>query len=293
MSELQGRVLKNYNGFYYVAVEGITYACKVRGRMKQNRFSLVTGDQVAFVPAGRAEGMIVRVLPRKNFLRRPALANLDLLAVTFACATPAFSYLLADKLLVFAAQARIPALLILNKCDLATAGEAEAIRDVYAGAGYEVHVVSTASGAGIDGLRECLRGRICAFGGPSGAGKSSLANAVDPTVSLRTGSVSGKTGRGRHTTGYAQLLPFDGGYIADTPGFGNLLMENFAAAELADCFPEFAARKNGCRFLSCSHLHEPGCAVRAAVESGEIAASRYRSYIDIFAEIKDFTERQG
>ena len=293
MSELQGRVLKNYNGYYYVSVEDKIYTCKVKGKMKQNRFSLATGDMVSFQMGEKDEGMIKKVLPRKNFLLRPTIANLDLLVVTFACASPDFSYLLADKLFAFAELAKIPAILVLNKKDIAPDGLIEEVKATYEKIGYEVFAISADNDEGIESLREKLRGKICAFGGPSGVGKSSTINAIDNTVDLRTGEVSEKIGRGKHTTRYAQLLPFDEGYIADTPGFGNLLFEDFDEKNLVDCFREFAEFEDGCKFCPCNHTHEPVCGVKEAVANGEVAQSRYQSYLDILQEIKEIKEKEG
>ena len=293
MSELQGRVLKNYNGYYYVSVEDKIYTCKVKGKMKQNRFSLATGDMVSFQMGEKDEGMIKKVLPRKNFLLRPTIANLDLLVVTFACASPEFSYLLADKLFALAELAKIPAVLVLNKKDIAPDGLIEEVKATYEKIGYEVFAISADNNEGIEPLREKLRGKICAFGGPSGVGKSSTINAIDNTVDLRTGEVSEKIGRGKHTTRYAQLLPFDEGYIADTPGFGNLLFEDFDEKNLVDCFKEFAEFEDGCKFCPCNHTHEPVCGVKEAVASGEVSQSRYQSYLDILQEIKEIKEKEG
>ena len=293
MSELQGRVLKNYNGYYYVSVEDKIYTCKVKGKMKQNRFSLATGDMVSFQMGEKDEGMIKKVLPRKNFLLRPTIANLDLLVVTFACASPDFSYLLADKLFALAELAKIPAILVLNKKDITPDGLIDEVKATYEKIGYEVFAISADNDEGIEPLREKLRGKICAFGGPSGVGKSSTINAIDNTVDLRTGEVSEKIGSGKHTTRYAQLLPFDEGYIADTPGFGNLLFEDFDEKNLVDCFREFAEFEDGCKFCPCNHTHEPVCGVKEAVASGDVAQSRYQSYLDILQEIKEIKEKEG
>lgn len=293
MSELQGLVLKNYNGYYYVQVANAVYTCKVKGKMKQNRFSLATGDRVLLEPGEQGEGMIKQVLPRKNFLLRPTMANLDLFVATFACATPDFSFLLADKLLALAELAQIPALLVLNKEDQAPTGLIEKVRAVYEPIGYEVYTLSAKEGTGVETLRERLKGRVCAFGGPSGVGKSSTINAIDSSVDLRTGTVSEKIGRGKHTTRFAQLLPFDEGYIADTPGFGNLLLEGMEPEQALAAFREFAQYEDGCRFCPCSHTHEPVCGVKEAVASGAIAASRYESYLAMLEEIRLLKEKEG
>ena len=297
MAELAGRVLKNYNGYYYVKVDGVEqpYTCKVKGKMKKNRFSLATGDIVNFEVSSeeKGEGMITTVLPRKNFLLRPTMANLDLFVATFACAAPDFSFILADKLLALAELARIPAILVLNKEDTAPAGLIAQVRSVYEPIGYEVFTLSAEQGTGVEVLRERLRGKICAFGGPSGVGKSSTINAIDSTVDLRTGAVSEKIGRGKHTTRFAQLLPFDEGYIADTPGFGNLLLEGLDEQQILAAFREFASYEQGCRFCPCTHTHEPVCGVKEAVAAGDIAQSRYESYLLMLQEVKDLQEKEG
>lgn len=237
--------------------------------------------------------MIKNVLPRKNFLPRPTMANLDLFVAAFACAAPDFSFLLADKLLALAELAQIPAILVLNKADQAPKGLIEQVKSVYEPIGYEVYAISATEGTGIAALKERLRGKLCAFGGPSGVGKSSTINAIDNSVDLRTGAVSEKIGRGRHTTRFAQLLPFDEGYIADTPGFGNLLLEGVDEAQALSAFREFADFEQSCRFCPCSHTHEPVCGVKAAVASGQIAASRYASYLAMLEEIKLLKEKEG
>ena len=293
MAELQGLVLKNYNGYYYVQVGAETYTCKIKGKMKQRRFSLVTGDIVLLEAENNGEGMIKNVLPRINFLPRPTMANLDLFVAAFACAAPDFSFLLADKLLALAELAQIPAILVLNKADQAPKGLIEQVKSVYEPIGYEVYAISATEGTGIAALKERLRGKLCAFGGPSGVGKSSTINAIDNSVDLRTGAVSEKIGRGRHTTRFAQLLPFDEGYIADTPGFGNLLLEGVDEAQALSAFREFADFEQSCRFCPCSHTHEPVCGVKAAVASGQIAASRYASYLAMLEEIKLLKEKEG
>ena len=293
MSELQGLVLKNYNGYYYVKVEDDIFTCKVKGRMKQNRFSLATGDLVLLEAGKAGEGMIKRVLPRKNFLPRPTMANLDLFVATFACAAPDFSFLLADKLLALAELAKIPTILVLNKEDQAPSGLIERVRGIYEAIGYEVFTISAKNGTGVEALRERLKGKICAFGGPSGVGKSSTINAIDSNVDLRTGAVSEKIGRGKHTTRFAQLLPFDEGYIADTPGFGNLLLEGLETEQVLAAFREFAEFEAGCRFCPCSHTHEPVCGVKEAVRAGKIAAIRYESYLAMLEEIRLLKEKEG
>ncbi len=289
-----GRIIKNFNGYYYVETpENEIVTCKIKGKMKQERFSAVTGDMVEFEKNPDGESMITKVLPRRNFMERPAMANLDCIVIAFACCDPDFSYLLADKMLAFAERAGIEAVLCLNKTDLVTEAQLNEIAGVYTLAGYKVFAVSTVNGSGLDGLRSYLKGKISAFAGPSGVGKSSMLNALQPGISLQTGSVSEKIGRGRHTTRFAQLLQFNGGYLADTPGFGNLLAENIDARELYKYFREFKNFEHNCKFMPCTHTHEPVCGVKTAVQSGQIAASRYDSYLAILDEIKLLKEKSG
>ena len=289
-----GLVVRSYSGYYYVDCEGMTVTCKVKGHMKQNRFSLYTGDRVELELNGEGktgEGMIVSVLPRKNCLQRPTVANLDLLVITLALASPDFSFLIMDKLLTLAAAADVPAVIVLTKADLVTAAQAEKIASVYRNIGYEIFAVSSKTGQGIDALRERLSGKVTAFGGPSGVGKSSTLNAIQPGVMRTTGEISSKISRGRHTTRYTELVPFNGGYLADTPGFGNVLMENMEPEMLPGCFPEFGGYEGACKFSPCSHTHEPVCGVKEAVGKKQIVPSRYASYLTILQELKENKER--
>ena len=288
----QGRIVKNYMGYYYVETathEIIT--CKVKGKMKQSRFSLCTGDYVKFEVSG-SEGMITDILPRKNFLLRPTVANIDLVVVTVSCSNPDFSFLITDKLLALAEIARIPGIICLTKVDIAPVGLVEKCRALYEKIGYKVFPVSAKAGIGIEELRAEVSEKLTVFAGPSGVGKSSTLNAIDPSLDLVTGNVSEKIGRGRHTTRFAHFIPFAGGYLADTPGFGNLNMEEIEADSLPKAFREFIKYANNCRFTTCSHTHEPKCAVKEAVEAGEIATSRYSSYTSIMQEILTKKERE-
>ncbi len=295
----EGRVLRSYSGYYYVACDGQVYTCKIRGHMKKERFSLCTGDHVRFEAAGEAlpaadgpAGMITEVLPRQNHLTRPTVANMDLDVVTMALADPAPSFLILDKLLVLAACGGVPALIVLTKADLVSADEAEAVARVYREIGYEVHVVSPRTGQGLAALKERLARQVTVVGGPSGVGKSTLLNALQPGMARATGAVSKKIGRGRHTTRFTDLVPFNGGYLADSPGFGNVFMEDLDPAGLAGYFREFAKYADACRFRPCSHTHEPVCGVKDAVAAGYIAPSRYASYQTILAELKAEREKR-
>lgn len=291
MSTATGRIIKTYNGYYYVVGDdGVLYTCKVKGRMKQKRFIMAAGDRVELEAQG-AEGMIRQVLPRQNLLQRPLVANLDCLMAVFACGDPDPSFLLVDKLLALAEAAGIPAALVLNKRDLAPAGLIDRFRSIYEPLGYPVLSVEAREGLGLEPILERVKGHTVAFGGPSGAGKSTLLNHLDPSLTLKTGHVSSKIGRGRHTTRFAELLPFAGGYIVDTPGFGNIDLSELQMDQAADGFREIRKQEGLCRFTGCTHTHEPDCEVKAAVERGEIAPSRYASYCTIRQELADPKKR--
>ena len=199
--------------------------------------------------------------------------------VLFGCAAYAVS--------VLAETAKIPVLLVLTKADLAAEEQCEAIADLYRKIGYETFVISSKTGLGIDALRQRLAGKVTAFGGPSGVGKSSALNAIQPGVLRTTGEISAKISRGKHTTRYTELISFNGGYLADTPGFGNVMMENLEPEALPACFPEFRRFEATCKFSPCSHTHEPICGVKDAVQENRIASSRYASYLSILEELKE------
>ena len=281
--------MRSYSGYYYVDCAGVMITCKVKGHMKQKRFSLCTGDRVQLEvnPDKVDEGMITAVLPRSNYLERPTVANLDMLVITLALVQPDFSFLIMDKLLVLAEAATVSVLLVLTKADLTTEEQSEAVASVYRKIGYETFVISSKTGQGIDALRQRLQGKITAFGGPSGVGKSSALNAIQPGVLRTTGEISTKISRGKHTTRYTELIPFNGGYLADTPGFGNVLMENLEPETLPACFPEFRQFEATCKFSPCSHTHEPVCGVKDAVRENRVAPSRYASYLSILEELKE------
>lgn len=284
---MQGVVRKAYNSYYYVQTDAETVECRLRGRFKKGRFSLTVGDRVEYEPLGGGKGIIERILPRRSFLARPAVANVDQVVVTFAAASPDFNAALLDRFLVLAEWDDLPAVLCMNKADLADEAKMRGILEAYAAIGYPYLFVSAADGRGIGALRERLAGKVSAFAGPSGVGKSTLLNAVEPGLSLATGELSGKIRRGKHTTRAAALLPLQsGGFVVDTPGFSFTEFSGMEPRVLPHCFPEFARVEGRCRFDGCLHSHEPDCAIKRAVEEGRISAERYRSYLQILGEIQ-------
>ena len=245
------------------------------------------GDRVAVELLPDGTGVIERLLPRMNLLRRPAVANLTPVVLTFAAAQPDLHPLLLNRFLVLAEWSGIEKIILcINKMDL-YAGDGASFLALYEDIGYPVLRVSAHTGEGLAALREHLCGETSVFAGPSGVGKSSLMNAIDPSLALQTGEVSDKIKRGRHTTRVAELLPYAGGYVVDTPGFSAMELTKLDTAVLPDCFPEFRPYLGHCRFQPCSHSHEPDCAVKAAVASGAIAEERYQAYLSILSEIKE------
>ena len=286
---LEGRVIKAYNSFFYVATSEGLISSKLRGKFKKTRKStgVVPGDRVAVELLPDGTGVIERLLPRMNLLRRPAVANLTQVVLTFAAAQPDLHPLLLNRFLVLAEWSGIEKIILcINKMDL-YAGDGASVLALYEDIGYPVLRVSAHTGEGLAALREQLCGETSVFAGPSGVGKSSLMNAIDPSLALQTGEVSDKIKRGRHTTRVAELLPYAGGYVVDTPGFSAMELTELDTAVLPDCFPEFRPYLGHCRFQPCSHSHEPDCAVKAAVASGAIAEERYQAYLSILSEIKE------
>ena len=286
MTTVNGLILQGIGGFYYVEAADAVYECKARGVFRREGITPLAGDRVEIVVnEDGATGTLQRVLPRRNVLVRPPVANLDQLAVVASVAEPVPHPLLLDKLIAIAEENDIEPLVVITKADLQDATMWE---DIYTKAGFSVFTVTVTEPETADPLREQLKGKITAFAGNSGVGKSSLLNVIDPTRQRETGEISQKLGRGRHTTRSAVLFPLpDGGYLADTAGFSALDMERIHPIDkerLEDCFREFQPFYGQCRFTGCAHIHEPDCAVKTAVEAGEIAVTRYESYCAMYAQ---------
>ena len=289
---MEGLIIRSLGGFYTVRSEdGTLTECRGQGHFRKEGVTLLVGDRCTAYPTEPGKGSITAIMPRRNVLLRPPLANLDRLALVLSLAEPAPNALVIDQLTAIAARREIPVAIIFTKPDLAPSAEWEAI---YRGAGYPVAVVNNLTGEGAEEAAALLRGGVTAFCGNSGAGKSSLLNTLYPGLSLPTAPISQKLGRGRHTTRHVELYENGtNGFIADTPGFSSLELrqsEQMLAPELAGCFPEFRSYLPQCRFNGCSHRTEQGCAVLEAVASGIIPASRHRSYLAIYDTIKDLRE---
>ena len=283
------QVIKMYNGFYYLQVAGQEelLSCRLRGRIKRNKGAVVTGDYVEYQMLEDGTGVIESCLPRRTLLKRPAVANIDQVLITFAARQPDLNQLLLNRFLVLAEWSGIPEIVIcINKCDLLEK-KADFLED-YVHAGYKLLMVSAQEGQGIQELKNLLAGRVTVFAGPSGVGKSSLLNAVDSNLELATGKISDKIKRGKHTTRAACLLPLpEGGTVVDTPGFSAAELENIDKAQLAHYFPEFRPYIEKCYYNTCTHSHEPDCAVKEAVAAGAICQARYEAYLNILQTINE------
>jgi len=287
----EGRVIKAYNSFFYVQTntDSELVACKLRGKFKKTRRSqgVVPGDKVLIGRLPDGTGVVEEQLPRESMLRRPAVANVTQVILTFAAAQPDLHPLLLNRFLVLAEWSGLKNILIcVNKADL-HGGDIADFLNLYEQAGYRVLRVSAKEKQGVAELKEALAGETTVFAGPSGVGKSSLLNAIDDSLSLATGQVSDKIKRGKHTTRVAELLPYEQGFIVDTPGFSAMELGEIPLEELANFFPEFRPYLGKCRFAPCSHTHEPDCGIKAALAAGEISQERYEAYEAIYKEIQE------
>lgn len=272
------RIIKALSGFYYVQAEDGVVECRARGRFRRQDQSPLVGDFVRITRQGD-KGVLEALLPRKNAFIRPAVANIDQLVVLASCAIPVTEPFLIDRVLAIAQLQNVPALVVVNKDDLAPA---QPLAEIYRRAGVPVLVTSAETGEGIEALREALAGKLSCLTGNSGVGKSSLLNRACPQLQLPVGEVSEKLGRGRHTTRHIELYSLGSNtFVADTPGFSAFdteRMELVHKEQLQYAFPEFAPYLGHCQFPDCAHRKEPGCAVRKALAEGKIGQTRYNSY---------------
>ncbi|MBO5928388.1 MAG: ribosome small subunit-dependent GTPase A [Clostridia bacterium] len=268
-------------------MENTVYECKARGSFRKEGISPLAGDRVSILLSDDETGTVEEILPRRNCLVRPPIANLDCLAITVSVAQPRPNFLLLDTLIAIAENNAIEPVLVITKADLQ---DTKDIEGIYSKAGFSVFVVTNTDAKTVGPLAQFLRGKITAVTGNSGVGKSSLLNLIEPNLHRETAEISKKLGRGRHTTRSAELFRLSGGgYLADTAGFSVLDLEKampIDADKVFDCFREFEPYFGKCRFTGCVHAHEPNCAIREAVENGEISHSRYQSYVTLYEEMK-------
>lgn len=291
---IQGTIIKGIGGFYYVKTGEYVYSCRARGKFRKSSTTPMVGDiaEIEVTDNEKKEGYVISILPRKNQLIRPLVSNIDLLLITFAAESPTPSLALIDKLSVTAKARNIPCAICINKRDL-NPELAEEYAEIYTLAGFDVLTVSAETHENVDELKKLLRGKTTALAGSSGVGKSSLLNAIGESFNLATGQISDKIQRGKHTTRHTELFPLSfGGFVFDTPGFGSFDVENISYKDLPSLFPEIEAHEDGCRFSGCSHIKEPDCSVKEALNQGKIAQSRYESYVLLYEELKKIKEWQ-
>lgn len=277
-----GRILRSLSGFYEVALPEGTITCRGRGSLRREHVTPLTGDLVE-ITVEKGKGMVERVLPRRNSFVRPAVANVDALVIFAANVNPITEPFLVDRVAAIAGNQNVEVIICINKSDLDPAQE---LRRIYEHSGFPVICTSAKTGEGVEELRERLQGKLTAFTGNSGVGKSSILNRLAPQLALATGEVSEKLGRGRHTTRHVEIYQLDREtFVADTPGFSSFdtdQMDIILKENLQYAFPDFGSYIGSCQFADCSHRKEPGCAVRGALEAGDIEPTRYDSYLKLY-----------
>lgn len=288
---MQGKIIKGIGGFYYIHAEhqGI-YECKAKGVFRNRKIKPLVGDNVEIDVIDEAEkkGNIRDILPRKNELIRPAVANIDQALVFFAAAQPEPNLGLLDRFLLQMEYRNIPTVIGFNKCDLTETDRIRELEEAYGRAGYPLIFVSVREEQGLENLKAMLAGKTTALAGPSGAGKSSLMNWLLPEAEMETGAVSEKIKRGRHTTRHSELFHLgEGTYLFDTPGFSSLYLADFTDETLKLYFREFSNFEDECRFTGCNHINEPDCGIKKALEDGKISRVRYEHYVQMYQELKE------
>ncbi|WP_367565619.1 ribosome small subunit-dependent GTPase A [Lacrimispora sp.] len=288
---MTGKILKGIAGFYYVhGTDGNLYECRAKGIFRNKKVKPLVGDNVEFsiLDSVEKKGNVDQILPRKNALVRPAVANVDQALVLFSITQPEPNLNLLDRFLVMMEVQDVPVKICFNKIDLIGSKEIEALRDIYERAGYPLYFISACENRGIEEIGRLVQGKTTVLAGPSGVGKSSLTNLLCPQAEMETGSISEKIQRGKHTTRHSELFEMGcGTYMLDTPGFSSMYMEDLDCLKLKDCFPEFELFEEGCKFLGCVHIGETSCGVKTAVEDGEISPSRYENYRLLYQELKE------
>ncbi len=289
-----GIILKGIGGFYYVKEQNnsIIYECKPRGIFRKNSITPLPGDKVEFSILDDEErlGSIDQILPRFSELVRPSIANIDQVVIVVSTKAPNTDFMLLDKLLITTEKKKLTAIICINKIDLED-NVAKNINNIYSSIGYNCIEISSVLNLGYEILQEKLKGHISCLAGQSGVGKSTILNHIMNSWVMETGSVSNKIERGKHTTRHAEILELNcGGYVADTPGFSSFELEDIRYDELENYYPEFKKYLNTCKFTFCSHITEPNCPVREAIERGEIDTGRFQRYTQIYNTLKDIPQ---
>lgn len=288
---MQGKIIKGIAGFYYVhTLEAGLYECRAKGVFRNRKMKPLVGDNVEIdiLDETAKKGNVTEIYPRSNELIRPAVANIDQALLIFAAAEPAPNYYLLDRFLVLMRHQKVPVTICFNKSDLLDGASLDAIAAIYGGCGFPVLFTSTKEASGIEELRRLLEGKTSAVAGPSGVGKSSIVNLLQPLANMEIGDISRKIGRGKNTTRHTQLVHIQGNtYIMDTPGFSSLDIPGLTPEGLWQYYEEFLPYEPYCRFQGCSHVSEPDCGVKRALEEGEIHPVRYDNYVSMYRELKE------
>lgn len=291
---VQGTIVKGIAGFYYVEANQTIYECKARGIFRKKNVVPIIGDHVLIQITDDVEkkGMIEEILKRRNSLIRPAVANVDQAMVVFSVSYPQIHLDLLDRFLIHIEKEEIKPYIVLNKIDESEPTSYQPIIDCYTKVGYEVICLSAKKAIHTDCLLPKLKDRITVFAGPSGVGKSTLINTIEQGLTLEIGHVSDKIKRGKHTTRHVELIPLTGGgFVLDTPGFTSLQLDGIEAEDLQYYFPEFRRYLNQCKFRGCTHIHEPECMIRKAVEDNKIIKERYETYCLFYKQLKETKKR--
>ncbi|WP_294578514.1 ribosome small subunit-dependent GTPase A [uncultured Thomasclavelia sp.] len=286
----EGRIIKALSGYYYVEDNQNVIQCRARGKFRKDEIKPLVGDFVEYQISG-SEGYIMKIMPRKNALVRPTIANVDQALIVCSCKEPDFSSVLLDKFLLVIEHHQIEPIIIFSKFDLADEKMISQYYDDYQKAGYRVFKTSSTSNYGIEEIKSIFKDKVTVFTGQSGVGKSSLLNALDVNLNLETNVISKSLGRGKHTTRHVELIKMYGGYLGDTPGFSSLEL-TMTPQEAAVAYHDFRQLSQSCKFRGCLHDSEPHCAVKQAVADGLITQERYEHYLVNLQEVKKKEERK-
>lgn len=292
MNRLNGVLMKAIGGFYYVRCDGKEYECKARGSFRKSGNSPVAGDKVVISVPEDGFASIEEILPRTNKLKRPALANIDILVIVCSTVDPMPNFAVIDKMTAAAVNNNMEPIVVITKNDLKNG---DRLAKIYKNSGIKVFQCSPENTDEAAALRDFLKGRVSAFTGNSGVGKSTLLNLLFNNLELQTGQISQKLGRGRHTTRVVELFDLDGCLVADTPGFSTVDLQRYEMidkTQLQYCFPEFEKYLGECKFTSCSHTCEKGCRILQALSDGELEQTRHQSYVLMYNEVKDIKSWQ-
>lgn len=292
---MQGKIIKGIAGFYYVQTKNGIYECKAKGSFRNRKLKPFVGDnvEITVLDEENKKGNMEEILERKNFLIRPAVANVDQTLVIFAAAKPDPNLNLLDRFLIMMEQKDVPVVLVFNKKDVAEQGKLAELAATYENCGYRVLAVSALEEEGISEIKEILKGKTSTVAGPSGVGKSSIINLLQSDVHMETGNISEKIERGKHTTRHSELIAIaEDTYIFDTPGFSSLYVTDMEKEDLKSYFPEFSQYEDECKFLGCVHVNEPVCGVKEALKAGKISQSRYENYKLLYEELKESEKRK-